>query len=415
MNRSLSARLSLMMFLEFFIWGSWYVTVGNYMTAAGMSDVIFWAYTVNPIAAIVSPFFLGMVADRFFATERVLGVMHILGGLALLGAPFFAASPPLFILMLLAHSLFFVATLGLSNSLAFHNITDQEKQFPLIRVFGTVGWIVAGVLVSAVLHADQTPIPLYVGGVAGLVLGLYSFTLPHTPPPLAGQKATVREILGLDALKQLNSGPFRVFIISSLLICIPLSAYYAYAPVFVNAAGIPNPGFQMSFGQMSEVLFMVAMPLFFVRLGVKRMLLVGMLAWVARYALFALAAPTGVTWMILMGIALHGICYDFFFVSGQIYVDKKSTPGIRGQAQGFLVFATYGVGMLIGAQVAGWIFNGVVTGDVEQALQQWQTFWWIPAAFAAGVMGFFGIAFRDRGVEARPVTAAPPVAVEPSV
>lgn len=396
-QRTLSARLSAMMFLEFFIWGSWYVTVGNYMTHIGMTDAIYWAYTVNPIACIVSPFFLGMVADRFFSTEKVLGVMHILGGLALGAAPFFSRSPVWFVVMLLVHSLFFAATMGLANSLAFHNITDQERQFPLIRVFGTIGWIVAGVLVSAVLHADQTPIPLYTGAVASLLLGVYSFTLPHTPPPLAGQKTTARQVLGLDALSQLSSRPFWVFIASSLLICIPLSAYYAYAPVYVAAAGIANPAFKMTFGQMSEFAFMLAMPLLFARLGVKRMLLLGMLSWVVRYALFALAAPSAVEWMILVGVAMHGMCYDFFFVSGQIYVDKKSSAAIRGQAQGFLVFVTYGVGMVVGAQIAGWVFNAVVpAGSSPQALQQWQTFWWLPAAFAAVVLVLFAALFHDR-------------------
>lgn len=395
-------RLSTMMFLEFFIWGAWYVTVGNYMAAVGMTDEIYWAYTVNPIAAIVAPFFLGMVADRFFSTEKVLAALHLLGGVALAAAPLFEASPPLFILMLLLHSLFYTPTLGLSNALAFHGITSegqgtQERQFPLIRVFGTIGWIVAGVLVSLVLGADETPIPLYVGAAASLLLGLYSFTLPHRPPPLAGERVSARQVLGVDALGSLSSRPFNIFIACSFLISIPLAAYYAYAPVYVNAAEIASPAFKMSFGQMSEVLFMLAMPLLFARLGVKWMLLIGMGAWVARYGLFALAAtPDPVVWMILFGIVLHGVCYDFFFVSGQIYVDKKSTPGIRGQAQGFLVLVTYGVGMLIGTQVAGWVFNAIVSGGIGQDMSQWRTFWWIPAAFAAAVMILFGLTFHDR-------------------
>lgn len=400
-----------MMFLEFFIWGSWYVTVGNYMASAGMTSAIPWAYTVHPIGSIVSPFFLGMVADRFFSTEKVLGVLHILGGAALLAAPMFAGAPTGFIVMLLLHSLCFAATMGLANTLAFHHIDDQERQFPIIRAMGTVGWIAAGVLVSAVLHADETPIPFYVGGVAGILMGLYSFTLPHTPPGLAGSRPTVREIIGLDALSRLSSRPFWVFIISSLLICIPLSAYYAYAPVFVNAAGVSDPGFKMSFGQMSELVFMLMMPFFFVRLGVKWMLVFGMFGWVARYALFALGAPQTVTWMIIGGIILHGLCYDFFFVTGQIYVDKRSDPAIRGQAQGFLVFVTYGIGMMIGAQVAGWIFEAVVGGDVGQPMEVWAAFWWIPAAFAAAVMIGFIIFFRDPRIDRDPATA-PAIATE---
>jgi len=390
---SVNRRLAAMMFLEFFIWGAWYVTVGNYMTAIDLTDVIYWAYTVSPIAAVVSPFFLGMVADRFFATERVLGVLHILGGLAMLAAPSLAYSGSLFILVLLLHVLFYMPTLGLTNSLAFHHITDREKQFPVIRVFGTIGWIVANVIVSAVLHADATPLPLYIAGAAGILMGLYSFTLPHTPPPARGTRPTARSILGLDALEKLWSKPFFVFALSSLLISIPLSAYYAYAPVFVSAAGLESPAFKMSFGQMSEVAFMVAMPLFFARLGVKWMLVTGMGAWVLRYALFAAAAPTGAFWLIMLGILLHGICYDFFFVTGQIFVDQKSTDDIRGQAQGFLVLLTYGVGMLVGAQISGWIFNRIVPDPA--VLANWQAFWILPAAFAFVVMIYFALRFEN--------------------
>jgi nucleoside transporter len=382
------------MFMQFFVWGAWYVTVGNYMTAIGLTGVIYWAYTVSPIAGIVSPFFLGMVADRFFATEKVLGVLHILGGLAMIAAPFAAeSSGTLFILALLLHVLFYMPTLGLTNSLAFHHISDQEKQFPIIRVFGTLGWIVANIVVSAILHADATPVPLYVAGVSGIVMGVYSFSLPHTPPRSGADKPSVRSILGLDALEKLWSKPFAVFALSSLLISIPLSAYYAYAPVFVSAAGLENPAFKMSFGQMSEVAFMLLMPFCFARLGVKWMLVAGMGGWVLRYGLFAAAAPAGTFALIMAGIVLHGVCYDFFFVTGQIYVDQKSTEDIRGQAQGFLVLITYGIGMLVGAQISGWVFNATVPDP--SVLHAWQTFWWIPATFAAAVMMLFAVAFRD--------------------
>ncbi len=398
MDRILQTRLSTMMFLEFFVWGAWYVTVGNYMTTLGMEDHIFWAYMVNPFAAIISPFFLGMIADRFFDTEKIMGVLHIVGGVFMFLAPIVAettGSVTLFILFLLLHNLCFAPTLSLVNSLSFHHLTNQEKQFPVIRVLGTIGWIVAGVFVSAVLHADLTPIPLYISGVAGLLMGLYSFSLPHTPPPSKGEKATFREISGIDALSKLNSRSFVVFIVASFLICIPLQAYYTYAPVFLNAADIADPAFKMSFGQMSEVLFMLLMPVFFARLGVKWMLMTGMLAWVLRYGLFAAAAPSGILWMILLGILLHGICYDFFFVTGQIYVDKKSTKAIRGQAQGFLTLATLGAGMFVGALVSGALFNNVVTANIERALGQWQVFWIIPAAFAGLIAIIFFILFKE--------------------
>ena len=396
MKRGMYLRLSGMMFLEFFVWGAWYVTVGNYMGAIGMTDLIYWAYTVGPIGAIISPFFLGMVADRFFATERVLGVLHLIGGLAMILAPVAAASGDsvVFILLLLVHMVCYMPTVGLANALAFHHMTEQEKYFPVVRVFGTIGWIVAGILVSAVLGADETAVPLRVAGAAGILMGLYAFTLPHTPPAKM-EKATVREVLGLDALAQLKSPSFVVFIASSFLICIALSTYYAYAPVFVNVSGLASPGFKMSFGQMSEVLFIVLMPLMFRFMGFKWMLLIGMFAWVLRYALFALAAPASIVWMIMAGIILHGICYDFFFVAGQIYVDKVSTREIRGQAQGFLVLMTYGAGMFIGAQISGWLYNGIVTGTGTEGLLQWQVFWIVPSVFAAAVMIVFAIFFKD--------------------
>jgi nucleoside transporter len=408
------AKLSTMMFLQFFIWGAWYTTIGNFMSAEGMAHLIQWPYTVNPIAAIIAPFFLGLVADRYFATEKVLGTLHLLGGVIMFAVPQVTGAPVLFILLLLAYNLCFMPTLGLANSLAFHHIKDQEKQFPVIRVFGTIGWIVAGLFIGFVLGAisgdrlpDTTPLPLYATAVSSLLLGIFAFALPHTPPPAAGQPVSVRSILGLDALQQLGSRPFYVFIASSLLICIPLAAYYAYAPVFANVgvyeAGstnfltrlLPNPSSLMTLGQMSEVLFMLLMPLFFVRLGVKKMLLVGMGAWVLRYLMFSFGAPDAAFWLIAGGILLHGICYDFFFVTGQIYVDKKSTPGVRGQAQGFLVLVTYGVGMLIGAQIAGSVYNGFLAGAQSLTLDQWRSFWLLPAGFAAAVLVMFALLFRE--------------------
>ena len=400
MKTKIYFQLSAMMFIQFFIWGAWFVTVGNYMASVGMTDMIYWAYVVGPVGAIVSPFFLGMIADRFFPTEKVLGVLHLIGGVAIFLAPFMAegefVSAWLFIILLLIHNLCYMPTIGLVNSLTFHHITDQEKYFPVIRVFGTVGWIVAGIFVSGILGADETAIPLRVAAIASFIMGLYSFTLPHTPPPAAGEEVSVRKIIGLDALSKLKSRPFVVFMVSSFLICIPLAVYYAYAPVFVNALEISNPAFKMSFGQMSEVVFIVLMPFFFAFLGVKWMLFIGMLAWMLRYILFALAAPTGILWMVMGGILLHGICYDFFFVAGQIYVDKKATAEIRGQAQGFLVLVTYGVGMLIGAQISGRVFNSVVNGTSVEVFQQWQFFWILPAVFAGAVLIFFTLLFNEK-------------------
>ena len=414
MQSAIGTRLSAMMFLQFFIWGAWYVTIGNYMAAQGMADLTHWPYTVNPVAAIVAPFFLGLVADRFFATERVLGTLHIVGGLIMLTVPQATGSPLLFIVLLLLYNICYMPTLGLANSLAFHNIRNQEKQFPLIRVFGTIGWIVAGLFIGFVLGQfsgdelpDRTPLPLYTTAIASLILGAYSFTLPHTPPPAAGEKVSLQSIVGVDAFRQLGSRAFYIFIACSILICIPLAAYYNFAPIFVANAVydqnvsnavvglLPNPSSLMTLGQMSEAAFMLLMPLLFARFGVKWMLAIGMAAWILRYLLFALGAPDAVFWMVVTGILLHGICYDFFFVTGQIYVDKKSTPAVRGQAQGFLVLVTYGVGMFIGAQIAGALFNAFLGDETVLTLARWQDFWLLPAGFALVVFLLFVFTFRD--------------------
>ena len=400
-----------MMFLQFFIWGAWYTTIAVYMTSHGMERLTHWPYTVNPIAAIAAPFFLGLIADRYFATEKVLGVLHLLGGLILFVVPRFTASPTAFILLLLAYNLCYMPTLGLANSLAFHHIQSQEKQFPLIRVFGTVGWIVAGLFISFVLgglmtaEPERTAMPLYSAAAASVLLGVFSFSLPHTPPPGAGVPVSLRSIAGLDAFKQLGDRPFYVFITASLLLCIPLAAYYNFTQIYLGAAGMEKIAATQTWGQISETGFMLLMPLMFARLGVKKMLMIGMGAWVLRYALFALAAPNAVFWMIIVGILLHGVCYDFFFVTGQIYVDKKSTPAIRGQAQGFLVLVTYGVGMLIGAQVAGRVFNSFLGSATALTLEQWSRFWWLPAGFAAAVLVFFTLFFK--------ATKPEPVAQQP--
>ena len=402
-------RLSIMMFLQFFIWGAWYTTIAVFMTSQGMETLTHWPYTVNPIAAIVAPFFVGLVADRFFATEKVFGLLHLLGGILLLLAPQTVDNSTTFIGVLLLYNLCYMPTLALSSSLAFANLVDQEKSFPKIRVWGTIGWIVAGLFISFVLsrfvtgdtRAEATAMPLYSAGIASLVLAAFSFALPHTPPSARGQAVSARSILGLDAFRHLGSPSFYVFIASALLICIPLAAYYNYTQLYLAAANVQNIAATQTLGQISETLFMLVMPLMFARLGVKWMIAVGMAAWVARYVLFSFGAPDAVYWMIALGIALHGICYDFFFVTGQIYVDKKSTPAIRGQAQGFFVFVTYGVGMLIGAQVAGNVYNRYLAGTQTLTLDQWRSFWLLPAGFATLILVFFVLAFRDREVDTR--------------
>lgn len=407
MMKFVKTRLSAMMFLQFFIWGAWYTAIAVYMSANEMGDLTHWPFTVNPIAAIFAPFFVGLIADRYFATEKVLGVLHIVGGLFMLLTPMAVENPLVFILMLLGYNLCYMPTMSLANTLAFHNITDQEKEFPVIRVFGTIGWIIAGLTVSFILvsfvsegvRPEATALPLYLTAAASFALGLYSFTLPHTPPPAKGEAVSIRSIVGVDALKHLGSKTFYIFLASSLLISIPLAAYYNFTQIYLEATGFQNIAATQTIGQVSEVVFMLLMPFFFVRLGVKWMLGVGMLAWVARYALFAMGAPDAVTWMILGGIALHGICYDFFFVTGQIYVDLKSNDKIRGQAQGLIVLITYGVGMLIGAQLAGITYNSFLGDQAALTLDQWYSFWWIPALFAAAVMLLFIFTFNDEEAE----------------
>ena len=391
------------MFLEFFIWGAWYTTIGVYMTTHNMGKLTFWPFTVNPIAAIIAPFFIGLIADRYFATQKVLGTLHILGAIFMFLTPAATGNPLVFILLLLAYNLCYMPTMGLANTICFYKMTNQEKQFPLIRVFGTLGWIVAGLIISFALgrwagglKAEETAMPLYMTAAASLLLGLYSFTLPNTPPPAAGKKVSARAIIGVDAFKQLGSPTFYIFLAASFLICIPLAAYYNFTQIFLQSAKYSHIAATQTLGQVSETLFMILMPLFFARLGVKWMLAAGMLAWVLRYSLFALGAPELVDWMILTGIALHGICYDFFFVTGQIYVDTKATPEIRAQAQGLIVFVTYGIGMLVGAQIAGWVYNGFLKDADALTLQQWQSFWWIPAIFAGAVLVLFIALFHEK-------------------
>lgn len=393
-------RLSVMMFLEFFVWGAWYVTMGPFMASRQMSgEMIGWAYSLAPIAAIVSPFFLGMVADRFFATERVLGVMHVLGGLILMAAPSAASNANLFLVVILGHTLCFMPTLGLTNSLSFHHMNAPEKQFPLIRVFGTIGWVAANWVISAMKY-DMSPNMFYVAGLGAVALGLYSFTLPHTPPPAKGKKASARDVLGLDALALLKDPSFAVFVLCSFLVCIPLAAYYSFAGEYTGATGFKAIASTMSLGQVSEIFFMLMMPLFFARLGVKWMMALGMVAWAVRYGLFAGAwgQPTDqAKWFVLGGIILHGICYDFFFVAGSIYVDKRATPQIRGQAQGFLVLITQGLGLGIGAQIMGRIASQYSSkGPTGVAVREWDKIWLFPCIAAAVILVIFVAVFRDK-------------------
>jgi nucleoside transporter len=410
-DRSITIRLSIMMFLQFFVWGAWYVSMGPFMAARGISDAdIGIAYTLSPIGAIIAPFFLGLIADRFFASERVLAVMTLLGGAAMLAVPTVAAKAGVGALLavILVHCICFMPTINLANSVAFANLSDQEKQFPMIRVFGTAGWIVANWTIS-LLGLGTSASQFYIAGGAALALAAFSLFLPHTPPPSKGRRVSLREIAGVDALRMFKSRSFLVFAVCSFLISIPLAAYYNYAGRMVNdiltvrdpAAPTHPTTAWMSIGQAAEVLFMVIMPFFFARLGVKWMLALGMLSWVVRYVLFALGAPSAMLWVAMIGVALHGLCYDFFFVTGFIYTDKRAVKQIRGQAQGLLVLLTYGLGLGIGGYLVGQlgqhIFAGAATASERLAL--FSRFWMYPTAFAAGGLVLFVLLFRDDSKE----------------
>ena len=416
MNVGLTARLSLMMFVQYFIWGCWAPTLGNFMGTpeVDMGELINWAYSLGPLCAIIAPFFLGMIADRFFDSEKVLGILCLIAGVAMLAMPGYAGTS-LFLPLLFVHALCYFPTLGLTASLAFHHMTNQEKEFPVVRVFGTIGWVAAGFLIGKFLIEGSEANPLfigstslYIGGAAAIILGLYSFTLPLTPPPSKGQKSSWREILGVDALKELNTRSSIVFLICAMLIFIAFGTYFPYAPRYLSAvsggepifASFPNyipfsiPAFEMAFGQASEIIFMLLIPFFFVRLGIKWMLMLGMLAWVTRFTLFAGAALTGTFWVIMIGILIHGICYDFFFVTGQIYLDKKTSPAIRGQAQGLLILLTQGVGMFLGAQLSGLFVNSFGTGGTL-TLEDWRLFWGVFAAATFIFALIFYFFFKD--------------------
>jgi nucleoside transporter len=352
-HRANLIKLSIMMFLQFFAWGSWFVTLKLSFSTNDLGNFIGGAYESAPIAAIFAPLFLGLVADRFFPSEKVMAVLLLMGGfimawIAML-APQGAAQGPMIIKLMVAYMCCYMPTLGLSNTITFTHL--PQDQFPKARVWGTIGWIVAGLGLGFAGWSNSLN-SFWLASVSSAILGVFCFFLPHTPAPAKGEPINLRSLLMLDAFALFKNPPFAVFAICSTLICIPLAYYYGQTSDFLGAAGFKEAGSTMTIGQMSEIIFMILIPFFFRKLGVKMMLLLGMGCWVARYALFSFGAPEQVTWMLLLGVALHGICYDFFFVTGFIYTDKKAPNAIRGQAQGLLVFLTQGLGMFFGFRFA---------------------------------------------------------------
>jgi len=431
---SVRFRLSVMMFLQFFTWGAWFATLGKCLADNGLGDFGGGAYGSAPIAAIIAPLFLGLVADRFFPSQVVMGLLLLLGGVFLCLAPGYAeaGNGQMMVNLFIAHMLCYMPTLGLSNSITFANVADQNE-FPKIRVWGTIGWIIAGLAVGFQGWSGSFNI-FWLGGICSIVTGLYCFTLPHTPPPAKGEPISFRAMFMVDAFGLLAKPAFFVFILCSTLICIPLAYYYGLTSNLLGQVGFEAPASTMTLGQMSEIFFMLLIPFFFRRLGVKWMILVGMAAWVARYLLFAYGAPNQVIWMMLLAVLLHGVCYDFFFVTGFMYTDSKAPKEIRGQAQSMLVFFTQGIGMFFGYRVAFGKNTEVVSkyGELSEALQaaspaqefsfaesltrmfsvsrpenidqqllsdtmaQWKEFWILPAIMAGAIMVAFGLFFYDK-------------------
>jgi nucleoside transporter len=394
---STRVRLSVMMFLQYFVWGCWYVAMGTYLgeTLQFNGQQVGLAYGSTAIAAMISPFFVGMIADRFFATERMLAALHILGGALLLYVSTLDTFG-VFYPVLIIYTLCYMPTLALTNSISFHNMDDPAREFPRIRVLGTIGWIVAGYVID-LLGFGKTAGMFQAAAAASIALGAFCLVLPHTPPAKLGHAITVRDVLGLDALKLMKERSFAIFVIASFLICIPLSFYYAFANPFLSQIGVTNPTSKMTLGQWSEIGFMVIMPWFFVRLGVKWMLITGMAAWTLRYLLFSYGDAGSLAWMLYIGILLHGICYDFFFVTGQIYMDQKAPEDLRAAAQGFIAFVTLGVGMFIGSLVSGRVVDLYRLSDT---VNDWQSIWMVPALAAGVVLVLFAVLFRPTGTSA---------------
>ena len=391
MKLNTGARLAFMMLLEYFIWGAWYVTMSTYMSehlhSSGLQ--IGAAYSALAIATMISPFFVGLIADRYFAAQKIMGILHLLGALLLFLATRITDNNAFYWVILL-YSLLYMPTIALSNSVAFSQMSDPGKQFPWIRVFGTAGWIVAGIIIGS-YGLEKTSTTFFIAAGASAALGLFSFLLPDTPPK-ANAAAGASKALGTEAFVLFKDRPYLIFFIAAILVCIPLSFYYGFANNFLNELGVVNAATKMTLGQFSEGLFILAIPFLFYRIGVKKMLLLGMGAWIVRYIFFAYGDNGANLWMLYAGIILHGVCYDFFFVTGYMYTEKKAGEKIKNAAQGLFTFATYGLGMFIGT-----LFSGFIADRYKLTVgHNWRSIWFVPAVIAAGVLVYFVLFFREK-------------------
>jgi nucleoside transporter len=381
-----------MMLLEYFIWGAWYVTMGTYMSEFLKSSgiQIGAAYSALAIATMISPFFVGMIADRYFAAQRIMGALHLVGAVLLYLATQITDNTAFYWVILL-YSLMYMPTIALSNSIAFQQMTDPGKQFPWIRVFGTIGWIVAGLMIG-MLAIEKTASTFYMAALASAALGVFSFVLPNTPPKGKSADASASSALGTEAFVLFKDKPYLIFFIAAILVCVPLSFYYGFANLFLNEAGVRNAASKMILGQISEAVFILAIPFLFNSIGVKKMLLLGMVAWILRYVCFAYGDVNTNLWMLYAGIILHGICYDFFFVTGYMYTEKKAGEKIKNAAQGLFTFATYGVGMFFGTWFSGFTTDYYTNNGVHQ----WREIWYVPAYIAVAVLLYFIIFFKEK-------------------
>ena len=389
-------RLRLMMLFEYAIWGAWYVTVGTWLgkTLHFSGEQIGAMAGTTAIGAMISPLFVGLLADRLFDSRRVLAVLHVIGAVLLVVAARQNSFPVLYAI-LLAYSLCYMPTLALTTALAMRHIDDPGEEFGAIRVFGTIGWIVVGLIVGA-WGVEATASPLHLAAALSLVMACYCLTLPATPPLARGQRFELRHVFPVESLQLLRGRSMAVFALASFLICIPLQFYYAFTNLFLNETGVINAAGKMTGGQMSELFCMLLIPWFFRHLGVKYMLAVGMLAWVLRYAMFAFGAPGELMWMLWAGIVLHGICFDFFFVVGQIYIDREAPPALRAATQGLITFLTYGLGMFVGSWVSGWVVDAHATVNNQGAAHDWRPIWLTAGTCAAFVLVLFVLMFKDR-------------------